>query len=260
MIISHEHRYVFVELYQTGSTAISAELRENYGGQPILKKHSFYEEFLRVASPDERTYFAFSGIRNPLEVVTSAYQKYKADQDDYENPKYWSENGGWMTPRIRRHFAFARRDDVGFVNFLNKFYWFPYDNWSRLSHHRMDALIRFENLQDDFFECLRKIGVEPVRPLPAKNVTVGKRADPIALYTPEVRRAVIRNFGPFMQKWGYSFPEDWGDVRVPLHRRWLFELCAIPRRARWEALMWMNARQRRRGGMPGGAGASTQAR
>jgi hypothetical protein len=65
MIISHRHRYVFVEVPRTGSTAVSAELRENYDGHEILRKHASYRDFLRVASEEERGYFTFSAVRNP---------------------------------------------------------------------------------------------------------------------------------------------------------------------------------------------------
>lgn len=54
MIISHEHRYVFVEVPRTGSSAINRELRERYGGVRILTKPATYEEFARQASDDER--------------------------------------------------------------------------------------------------------------------------------------------------------------------------------------------------------------
>src|SRR2546426_260618 len=40
LIVSHKHRYVFVELPRTGSTAVRHELRELYDGTPILHKHS----------------------------------------------------------------------------------------------------------------------------------------------------------------------------------------------------------------------------
>ena len=210
MIISHKHRYLFVELYQTASTAISSELRASYDGEPILKKHSFYEEFLRVASPRERGYFVFSGIRNPLEIVTSMYFKYKANQNDFENPKHWSSNGGWITPRLLRHYRFVTQEGTDFSDFLRKFYWFPYDNWSRLSHSKMDFIIRFENIDTDFDECLRRIGLEVRRPLPRVNATVGKPRDVSALFDEDAVRLALRSFGPFMTKWGYHFPPEWG--------------------------------------------------
>ena len=40
MVISHKHRYVFVEIPHTGSHAISKELCEFYDGQIIHRKHA----------------------------------------------------------------------------------------------------------------------------------------------------------------------------------------------------------------------------
>ena len=60
MIISHVHRYLFVELPHTGSSAVSRELREHYAGTQILYKHARYAEFLRSCSAEERDYFVFS--------------------------------------------------------------------------------------------------------------------------------------------------------------------------------------------------------
>ena len=79
MIISHTHRYLFVELPRTGSTAISRELVQNYEGAHILWKHATYQDFLKVAKPEEKEYFVFSGIRNPLDDAVSRYFKIMTD-------------------------------------------------------------------------------------------------------------------------------------------------------------------------------------
>ena len=75
MIISHKNKYLFVELQHTASSAISRELRVNYGGEPILRKLARYHEFLKAASAEEKNYFVFSGIRNPLDVAVTIYIK-----------------------------------------------------------------------------------------------------------------------------------------------------------------------------------------
>ena len=54
MVISHKHQYVFVELGHTGSTAISQELCELYGGETIPHKHATYRDLQWVVSPEEK--------------------------------------------------------------------------------------------------------------------------------------------------------------------------------------------------------------
>ncbi len=57
MIISHKHKYLFVELPRTGSTAIYEELCQHYDGTQILFRHATYDDFLKVASEEEKKYF-----------------------------------------------------------------------------------------------------------------------------------------------------------------------------------------------------------
>ena len=87
MIISDKHRYLFVELPRTATTAIAKELRENYEGHSILYKHATYEDFLRIATDEQKKYFTFSCIRNPLDDVVSIYLKYRHNHgNSFTNP------------------------------------------------------------------------------------------------------------------------------------------------------------------------------
>jgi hypothetical protein len=45
MVISHKHKYLFVELPKTATSAISHELIETYAGEKILRKRSAYRDF-----------------------------------------------------------------------------------------------------------------------------------------------------------------------------------------------------------------------
>jgi hypothetical protein len=171
MIISHRHKYVFVELPHTGSTAISAELPEVYEGSKILRKHARYSEFLRTASPAERKYFAFSCIRNPLDVAASVYFRDKTDHRGR-----YSEPRGVVTKRDIALFRFVERTGADFSAYFRHAYRrpIPYDNFSNEAHRRLDFVMRFENLQEDFARALRQIGIEPQRPLPVVNMTSGR--------------------------------------------------------------------------------------
>jgi len=50
MIISHEHRYVYIEVPHTGTSSIRRVLIEHYGGEPFLRRHANYTEFRQVAT------------------------------------------------------------------------------------------------------------------------------------------------------------------------------------------------------------------
>ena len=75
MIISHEYKYLFIEIPLTASWAIQLELCQFYGGAPILHKHATYAEFRNIASEEELNYLVFATVRNPLDKIVSRYHK-----------------------------------------------------------------------------------------------------------------------------------------------------------------------------------------
>ncbi len=224
MIISHKHRFVFVQLPRTGCTAISKELIEFYEGQQILKKHSNYGHFLKKATPDEQKYFVFSGIRNPLDRTVSDYVKYVTNHlGEYTDPKKLAHMARGRRYSLRRwyflkRFRYVQGNKATFEQYFLKFFRWPYDDWSCLDHHRFGSIIRFENLQEDFGKILERLNITPARPIPVYNKTEGKQGKSFWDYysSPEVRDRARAVFGPFMAKWGYSFPADWGRVSVTL--------------------------------------------
>lgn len=250
MIISHRHRYVFVEVPRTGSTAISAELREHYDGHGVLRKHASYRDFLRVATEDERSYFAFSAVRNPLDVAVTRYIRLKDDvQELYRDPTKVAQRNSLASRIERRIHAWVQRTDADFASFLKRWYLVPYDTWTTLDHDRMGAIIRFENLPADFDSTLRRMGIEPMRRLPVRNATPGKDREWEAHYSPEAIRRAVWVFGPYMQRWGYDFPASWGPVRVPWWSRVLYHIAHLVRSVYWRYFRFADYTRRRPGGV-----------
>lgn len=211
MIISDEHRYLFVEQPHTACTAIREELIGSYGGRPILQKHATYAEFLRVATPEQRHYFVFSGIRNPLDERVSMFFKLRTDWKQKYSRGTKTRS---LSARQRDLYAFVADDQADFPTYLRRFYRHPYDNDTLIYHRQMDAVIRFEHLQEDFSDVLRRLGLTQVRPLPVVNKT-SERGSYLDYYPPAIRPHAARVFGPFMRKWGYPLPEAWAGIRVP---------------------------------------------
>jgi hypothetical protein len=250
MIISHRHRYVFVEVPRTGSTAVSAELRENYEGLAILRKHATYRDFLRTASEEERGYFTFSAVRNPLDVAVTRYVRLKDDvQELYRDPRKVAVRNSLASRVERRIHAWVQRTDADFDSFLRRWYLVPYDTWTTLDQRRMNAVMRFESLPADFDATLRRIGITPIRELPVRNATPGKDRAWEAQYTPGARRRAIWIFGPYMEHWGYAFPESWGSVRIPWWSRVLYRLAHFFRSFYWTHVRFADYVRRRPGGV-----------
>lgn len=227
MIISDTHRYLFVELPHTGTTAISQELRECYDGRKILHKHARYGEFLRTANAAQRDYFVFSCIRNPLDEAVSIYARLRSNhRNAYTLPRKW------VRPSDIALFQWIRDTDADFPAFFNRVYRLPYDNWSTEAHRQFDYIIRFERLEEGFEEVLRRLGLEQVRPLPRVNSTAAKERSFADYYTPAIIPKAVATFGPFMRRWGYEFPQEWGPTRVPALAQAEFSVLSAVRRGR----------------------------
>ena len=233
MVISDKYKYLFIEMYNTGSTSISNELCEFYDGRRILRKHSRYHEFLKTATEEQKKYFVFSGIRNPMDTVISVYSKFANNhKGKYTDPQQWRKNGGYVKDKRLQLFSDIKNAQLTFQEYFLKYYKVPYDRWSRLDHEKFNYIIRYENIQNDFRTVLQKLNIEPVRDLPTLNKTEGKQ-DYTNYYTPEIQKRAVFVFGPFMDKWGYSFPDDWNVKRTPLSSTILFSLLGIRRNLIW---------------------------
>jgi len=213
MIISQHYRYVFVEVPNTGCTAVAKALVEQCGGQKILTKHATYGEFLRFASADEKKYYVFGSVRNPLDAIVSVYWKLKHNHKGAftrSGPRPWWSNSNVL----RQQFEFIHHNDADFRSYFFQFVRKVYNNNYLLLHERFNRIMRFETLSINFMETLREIGVANVVDLPHVNRTEGK-SDFLNSYSPDMYRQAARCFGPYMRKWGYAFPNEWGDVSIP---------------------------------------------
>ncbi len=235
MIISDQHRYLFIEVPRTGSTAIGKELCKRYDGKPILHKHSHYSEFLRMAKNNEKNYFVFQGKRNPLDEVVSRYFKLKNNhKGNFTNPQLFRSSGGWINEKHLKQFEFVQKNDADFSAYFKRYYkvrylnlrvpyFSPYDWPGR----RISNIIRFENLEAEFESAIKAVGLQPQRPLRIENKTQNREQDCYHYYPPELRRRTISIFGPYMRKWGYVPPDDWGNIAIPIVSQWKFKLIEI---------------------------------
>lgn len=239
MIISHRYKYLFVELPLTGSTAISNELRENYDGTEILFKHSTYYDFLKIATEEEKNYFVFAGIRNPLDQAVSHYFKFKTD-----HKAQFTKNNRFKRKGINRlayayshmaRFNFVQNNNADFATFFLKFYKIPYNNWSSMAHKDFDFVLHFENLAADFAKVIDLLELDLKRPLPVKNQTAQKNKNFVTYYnSPEVIKRAQWVFGPYMKQWGYDFPPEWGENKISWWQQAEFEFFNIFRNFYWK--------------------------
>ena len=230
MIISHKYKFLFIGLPFSASSAISKELYLFYKGESLLRKHSLYYEFKKVATKKELDYFVFAVLRNPMEIVTTMYEKMKENtKGNFTNPKLFIENGGHITASHRKRFNFIHDKKATFQEYFNEFFQKPYDNLASLTIDRCDYVIRYENISTDYSIALTKIGIKNIRRLPTANKT-RKKKHLCKYYTDEIKERAIFVFGPFLEKYSYSFPESWGEVSPPLNSRLQFRVLGFLRR------------------------------
>lgn len=233
MVISHEHKYLFIELPRTGSTAISRELCQYYGGKRILRKHATYHDFLKQASPEERQYFVFSGIRNPLDDIVSHYFKLKTNHREFYTDPNAKKKFRLAEMLDKRLFNQIQKHNLSFEEFFLKFYVFPYNNWASSARKHYDYIIRFENISQDFAKVISLLGLDLARPLPARNSTSDRERSFASYYTPRAIAHARRIFGPFMKEWGYEFPPEWGSMELSRWNEIEFQLTTTFRQIYW---------------------------
>tara|TARA_B110000003_G_C16643566_1_gene531113 strand:- start:144 stop:926 length:783 start_codon:yes stop_codon:yes gene_type:complete len=231
MIISHKYKFLFIGLPFSASSAISKDLHAKYEGKPYLRKHSLYHEFNKVATINEKNYFVFAVLRNPLEIAITVYEKMKANaKGNFTNPKLFVENGGHITKKHRKRFNYITNNNATFQEFFLKFYHSPYDNFSSITLDKCNYVIRYENLQKEYLTVLKRVGVLNPKKLPVANKTVGKKNNISEYYTLEVRERAVYVFGPFLEKYNYSFPENWQKIRIPISSKLKFIFMGILRK------------------------------
>ena len=78
--------------------------------------------------------------------------------------------------------------------------------------------------------ALKKAGISNPKPLPVANKTVGKNNDLLTYYTNDIKEISIAVFGPFLEKYNYSFPEEWGAVKIPFKSKLEFLVLGVLRK------------------------------
>jgi hypothetical protein len=231
MIISHQHRYVFVQTPMTGCTSIGKELAKHYAGEKILCKHSTYTQFCRQASAKEKRYFVFGGIRNPFDRIVSLFHKLLYDHEDYLNKDNQKRLGPRTTRYQLKRFRYIRDTGADFSDYFLHFYhrFDPKLPPPQLPKEKADHLLRFERLASDFRSVLERLDLEPVRDLPLVNKTPGRMSEFETYYDERCRRLAISVLGPWAYYWGYQVPLHWR-MSVPTTAKNIFAFKMVARR------------------------------
>jgi hypothetical protein len=226
-IICRDRGLLFVLAPHTGSTAIASLLVDQLGGDwlppeevrdaegrlVLVQKHSTVPELMAaglVTAEDRQGLLTFSAVRNPFDALASLYLKHRGkDQALLADPTSWVHG----RPRKLDNLTYTR--DHTFDQWIEHVHaprlrdrlrgrkarlerW-PYDRG-------IDAIMRYERLQDDFDGVLRRAGIDGSHQIPRENVTPTREGrDYREFYSERSRLLVESAYADFLVKYDYSF-------------------------------------------------------
>lgn len=232
MIISHEHKFIFLKTKKTAGTAIEAALSELCGPADVITPYRAESEedrrgrppqnyriehelkpkrplWRRLLGRPERYYHRSVGYYEhmPAQLVRAyageeawrSYFKFAFDR----NP--WDRQISWYFYKTKT--KASRPSFERFMQSRRRAYVDNYEIYSEGGALAVDFLGRYESLDDDLAKALQMAGVGKRLEVPKSNVTPNKQArqDYRSYYTPETEALVADWYAPEIALLGYTF-------------------------------------------------------
>ena len=208
MLISYEHKFIFVHIYKTAGTSVEKALMHYCCSQPRLflnkvllhlfkgkirinpqpyRKHISAKE-LALIYPDEifKEFFKFAFVRNPWDWQVSLYTYTLKNKNHYQHEMV--KKLGSFDSYIRQRAAKKPKNQLD---------WIQSNDGTML----VDYVGKFENLKNDFGSICNKIGIEST--LPKVNVSNGKSYQ--GFYNEETRSLVETTYKRDIEYFNYKF-------------------------------------------------------
>ena len=225
-IICPSHKLLFIMAPRTACTATGKLLLEELAGQwlpkeninddipqlRVPKKHTTLEQLLSsnvLTLDDANSLFKFVTVRNPFDSLVSLYTKLKITyQPLLEAPDSWV----YKVSNYIKDMEFCKNNS--FDEWIIKRYQ-PGRKDRLLGRGRktiygrytkgVDAVMKFENLQNDFYEIQERVGIENKLSIPVFNKTKERQLSYRDYYSNKSRKIVEYVFREELEKYGYEF-------------------------------------------------------
>jgi len=226
-VISWRYSYLFIQAPNTACTATAAALTVNCDGEKcpprsilnpdgsvgVTEKHCTISDLTGhdvLSQAQLADLFKFTTVRNPFDILVSRWNRAGAVLQEAErNREHWlHRQPGGIEGR-------KKMASLSFPDWVVKTYGKSRRGlWrSRRTDHDMngrfiagtDAIMRFENLEADFKDVLKNLGVHRDVNLPKLNVDQTRRRDYRTYYTPEARKVLETAFRDELKTLGYEF-------------------------------------------------------
>ena len=221
-MISHKHKFIFVEFPKTGTTSVEGVLKNycetetNESADSLYWKHAqpktIKELFEKENKKDEwKHYFKFTFTRNPFDRMVSLWNFIHSTLDGHksllEKPDYdcipykaWIDECQTITTECKTFKEYIKYTSNGVATGLDTVFSFSHDGNEKF----VDFIGRFENLQEDFDIVCDKIGI-PKQKLPHKNKTKHKHYT--EYYDEETKQIVAEKYAKDIEYFGYELGE-----------------------------------------------------
>jgi len=210
-ILSRDLGVLFIQTPHTGSTAIGKLLRQRYGGTRLPEqppgwgagdgtvKHATLDELLAaglLSAEEQARLVVAAGVRNPWDHVVTVFMRAQSGQGNWKGRRTQPrdlEFEPWLSARYAPSLGQRVRGQAPHR---------PKDYISGADH-----IIRYEHLQEDFDDLLRRVGATPVE-VPRINVTVAKEETArhwSTFYSPASQAIVAEAYSDWIERFGYRF-------------------------------------------------------
>ena len=220
-ILCREAGLLLLQAPHTGSTSLGTLLRERLGGEMLVhervrddrgrivlrQKHQTLAQLLDagLVTPEQRQdLLVVVGVRDPYDLVLTEYARNREAGAIPAHQRLLRRlgllGGGYSAADFER-FVRRRYAPGRLLRLLGRRPFVPVD-WTAGTDH----VIRFERMQADLDEALRRVGVTEQLVIPHRNPTASRQDVHYSeLYTPEARAIVERAYRRELERFGYAF-------------------------------------------------------
>lgn len=220
-ILCRDIGLLLLQAPHTGSTSLGTLLRTELGGEMLVaervrddrgrivlrQKHQTLAQLMEAGliTPEQRRdLLVVVGIRNPWDLVLTEYARNR-EAGAISAPQRMLRRlpglGGDFSAADFERFVRRRYAPGRLFRLVGRRPFVPVD-WTAGA----DQLIRFEHMQADLDEALRKVGVRQLHQLPHRNPTASRAdQDYRTLYTDRARAIVERAYAREIAQHGYTF-------------------------------------------------------
>ncbi len=220
-IICRDVGFLFLQAPHTGSSAIGRALRKQLActrlvhdyardeaGRIIMRrKHQTLSQLLAtstITAGERPNLFVAAGVRNPFDLVVTEYAR-GIDLDAPDDADERKDLDAWL----------PEPSPVDFERFVRRRYAAGLARRATRRRRRglpsdytegVDFIIRFERMQADLDEALRRVGVLKRVMIPLVNVTPARQGRHYGeYYTADSRSIIERVWAERLDRWGYAF-------------------------------------------------------